>query len=150
MKSLDTYHSIFYYSTEICLSLLIQLLYLCFWCRTQSLLLSCRSSFQPSSGKAQGITLKLMFKNRFNKIIIPFFLLIKEFSFLYDIQISFSRANISAAAGGLLFFATYLPYQFLRIWDDEINDSIRMGSVSKIDIQDFFMIWSNSFQTSSS
>ena len=44
----------------------------------------------------------------------------------------FSQANISAAAGGLLFFATYLPYQFLRIWDDEINDSIRMGSVSSI------------------
>ncbi|XP_077499685.1 phospholipid-transporting ATPase ABCA1-like isoform X2 [Amblyomma americanum] len=33
----------------------------------------------------------------------------------------FSRANIAAAAGGILFFTCYLPYPFVKQWKDHLN-----------------------------
>ncbi|CAG0915033.1 unnamed protein product [Notodromas monacha] len=34
----------------------------------------------------------------------------------------FSRANLAAAAGGILFFVTYLPYPFMIVWDHSVLD----------------------------
>lgn len=33
----------------------------------------------------------------------------------------FSRANIAAAAGGIIFFTCYLPYPFVKLWKDRFN-----------------------------
>ncbi|XP_077550121.1 phospholipid-transporting ATPase ABCA1-like isoform X2 [Haemaphysalis longicornis] len=33
----------------------------------------------------------------------------------------FSRANIAAAAGGILFFTCYLPYPFVKLWKDRLS-----------------------------
>ena len=43
----------------------------------------------------------------------------------------FNRANIAAAAGGIIFFCLYLPYSFMVVWESKITHSIRIASVSK-------------------
>ena len=42
----------------------------------------------------------------------------------------FNRANIAAAAGGIIFFCVYLPYSFMVVWESKITHSIRIASVS--------------------
>ena len=102
-------------------------LYLYSWRHTPYQLHFCRFSCQLFSGKIfQKYNILIVNINKY----IQTRLLRTNRRWLYLLFYIPSRANISAAAGGLLFFATYLPYQFLRIWDDEINDSIRMGCVS--------------------
>ncbi|CAL1298938.1 unnamed protein product [Larinioides sclopetarius] len=41
----------------------------------------------------------------------------------------FSRANIAAAAGGMLFFVSYIPYPFLIMWEDHMS-LLQKGGVS--------------------
>merc|ERR1712214_182047 len=41
----------------------------------------------------------------------------------------FNRANIAAAAGGIIFFCIYLPYSFMVVWESKISHSIRIASV---------------------
>ncbi|CAL8101606.1 unnamed protein product [Orchesella dallaii] len=41
------------------------------------------------------------------------------FSFL--VSTLFSRANSSAAAGGVVFFISYLPYQMLMVWEEQLK-----------------------------
>ncbi|XP_067120260.1 phospholipid-transporting ATPase ABCA1-like isoform X3 [Centruroides vittatus] len=40
----------------------------------------------------------------------------------------FSRANIAAAAGGLIFFILYLPYPFLVLWEERLSVHQKAGS----------------------
>ncbi|XP_042909747.1 phospholipid-transporting ATPase ABCA1-like [Parasteatoda tepidariorum] len=40
-------------------------------------------------------------------------------SFLFSTL--FSRANLAAAAGGMLFFIIYIPYPFLVMWEDQMS-----------------------------
>ena len=44
----------------------------------------------------------------------------------------FNKANIAAAAGGIIFFCIYLPYTFMVVWESKITHSIRIASVSKL------------------
>ncbi|XP_063236956.1 phospholipid-transporting ATPase ABCA7-like isoform X2 [Bacillus rossius redtenbacheri] len=37
------------------------------------------------------------------------------------ISVFFSRANLAAAAGGIIFFMLYLPYPFMIIWEEKIS-----------------------------
>ena len=41
----------------------------------------------------------------------------------------FNRANIAAAAGGIIFFCIYLPYSFMVVWESKITHSIRIATV---------------------
>ena len=40
----------------------------------------------------------------------------------------FNRANIAAAAGGIIFFCIYLPYSFMVVWESKITHSIRIAT----------------------
>ena len=40
------------------------------------------------------------------------------------------RANIAAAAGGIIFFMLYLPYSFMVVWEETIHSDIKILSVS--------------------
>lgn len=44
----------------------------------------------------------------------------------------FSRANIAAAAGGILFFTCYLPYPFVKLWKDYLNVYHKSAMVSHL------------------
>ena len=43
----------------------------------------------------------------------------------------FSRANIAACAGGIVFFTLYLPYPFVKLWTHRFNIHAK-GAVSLI------------------
>lgn len=49
-------------------------------------------------------------------------------SFLFSTL--FSRANLAAAAGGMLFFLIYVPYPFLVMWEDRMSLYKKAGAVS--------------------
>lgn len=36
-------------------------------------------------------------------------------------SVFFSKANVAAAAGGILFFCTFMPYSLLVLWEDRIS-----------------------------
>ena len=40
------------------------------------------------------------------------------------------RANIAAAAGGILFFMLYLPYSFMVVWEEKLDPNAKVASVS--------------------
>ncbi len=42
----------------------------------------------------------------------------------------FSRANVAAAAGGIVFFCFYLPYSFMVVWEEQLSSNFKMFSVS--------------------
>lgn len=44
----------------------------------------------------------------------------------------FSKANLAAACGGLIYFSLYLPYVLCVAWRDRLNTKIRVFAVSKI------------------
>lgn len=46
----------------------------------------------------------------------------------------FNKANIAAAAGGIIFFCIYLPYSFMVVWESKITHSIRIASVRSFQI----------------
>lgn len=41
-------------------------------------------------------------------------------AFSFFLSVFFSKANIAAAAGGIVFFTTFMPYSLLIIWEDRI------------------------------
>jgi hypothetical protein len=45
----------------------------------------------------------------------------------------FSRANLAAACGGLLYFSLYLPYVLCVAWRDHLKTSHRVLAVSPPD-----------------
>ena len=48
-----------------------------------------------------------------------------------------SRANVAAAAGGIIFFMLYLPYSFMVVWEESLDPNAKIASVSKIYIYIF-------------
>ncbi len=42
----------------------------------------------------------------------------------------FSRANVAAAAGGIVFFCFYLPYSFMVVWEERLSSNFKIVSVS--------------------
>ena len=42
----------------------------------------------------------------------------------------FSRANVAAAAGGIIFFCFYLPYSFMVVWEEYLPSNVKIVSVS--------------------
>ena len=40
------------------------------------------------------------------------------------------RANIAAAAGGIIFFMLYLPYSFMVVWEESLHPQAKILSVS--------------------
>ena len=57
-------------------------------------------------------------------------LYISEYKLLEITQIYSSRANIAAAAGGILFFMLYLPYSFMVVWEESLHPQAKILSVS--------------------
>ena len=49
----------------------------------------------------------------------------------FFISTLFSRANIAAAAGGVIFFCFYLPYSFLVVWEESLSSDFKIISVSR-------------------
>ncbi len=43
----------------------------------------------------------------------------------------FSRANVAAAAGGIIFFCFYLPYSFMVVWEEQLSSNFKIFSVSR-------------------
>lgn len=43
----------------------------------------------------------------------------------------FSKANLAAACGGLIYFGLYLPYVLCVAWRDRLNTTHRVLAVSK-------------------
>lgn len=41
-------------------------------------------------------------------------------SFSFMVSTFFTRANSAAAAGGILFFVSFLPYNMLLIWEERL------------------------------
>ena len=50
----------------------------------------------------------------------------------FFISTLFSRANIAAAAGGVIFFCFYLPYSFLVVWEESLSSDFKIISVREI------------------
>lgn len=44
----------------------------------------------------------------------------------------FSKANLAAACGGLIYFSLYLPYVLCVAWRDRLNTKIKVFAVSQI------------------
>ena len=71
------------------------------------------------------------------------------FSFLDIKTIKFNfRANIAAAAGGIIFFMLYLPYSFMVVWEEALDPKAKIFSViivwrpkSKFIRLDYTVIW---------
>lgn len=47
----------------------------------------------------------------------------------------FSRANMAAACGGIIYFILYLPYVLCVAWEDYIGFSLKIFAVSKHGLQ---------------
>ena len=78
---------------------------------------SCWHSFSQlySPSKNHSQTLK-----SFKPLSIPFNLI--------TYQLSIFRANIAAAAGGIIFFCLYLPYSFMVVWEEVLNPNAKILS----------------------
>uniref|UniRef100_F6U7N4 ATP binding cassette subfamily A member 3 n=1 Tax=Xenopus tropicalis TaxID=8364 RepID=F6U7N4_XENTR len=53
---------------------------------------------------------------------------VSTISFSFMISSFFSRANMAAAAGGFLYFLSYIPYFFISPWYDELNHGAKVSS----------------------
>ena len=42
----------------------------------------------------------------------------------------YGRANVAAAAGGIIFFCLYLPYSFMVVWEEFLDPSAKIATVS--------------------
>ena len=40
----------------------------------------------------------------------------------------FSRANVAACAGGIIFFVLYLPYSFMVVWEESLSSNVKIAS----------------------
>ena len=68
-----------------------------------------------------------------NPVIIVMFLLvfmIATVMMCFLISVFFSRANVAAACGGIIFFVTYLPYVLVRWFEMFMNTSGKAATVS--------------------
>ena len=45
-------------------------------------------------------------------------------------QSFYCRANVDAAAGGIIFFILYLPYSFMVVWEESLEPNAKIVSVS--------------------
>ena len=65
-------------------------------------------------------------------VIFVFFFVftISTVMFCFLVSVFFSRANVAAACGGLIYLTTYLPYVILTIFEDNVNKSHLVASVS--------------------
>lgn len=69
-----------------------------------------------------------------NPVIILLFLMCfacATISKAFMVTTWFSRANIAACAGGIVFFTLYLPYPFVKLWTHRFNIHTK-GAVSLI------------------
>jgi len=41
----------------------------------------------------------------------------------------FGKANVAAAAGGIIFFCFYLPYSFMVVWEEHLSSNFKIISV---------------------
>ncbi len=57
---------------------------------------------------------------------------ISTIMFCFLISVFFSRANVAAACGGLIYLTTYLPYVILTIFEENVHTSHRIASVSRV------------------
>ena len=66
-------------------------------------------------------------------VIFVFFFVftISTIMFCFLISVFFSRANVAAACGGLIYLTSYLPYVILTIFEENVNTSHLIASVSK-------------------
>jgi len=46
----------------------------------------------------------------------------------FFISTLFSRANVAAAAGGIIFFMLYLPYSFMVVWEESLDPNAKIAS----------------------
>lgn len=67
-------------------------------------------------------------------VIFVFFFVftITTIMFCFLISVFFSRANVAAACGGLIYLTTYLPYVIITIFEGNVHKSHLIASVSKI------------------
>ena len=68
-----------------------------------------------------------------SNMVIVFWMLtsfaIATISMSFLISVFFSKANISAACGGIIYFMTYLPYSLTVLFEDQMTYSYRMIAV---------------------
>ena len=50
----------------------------------------------------------------------------------FFISTLFSRANVAAAAGGIIFFCFYLPYSFMVVWEETLSANFKIFSVRNV------------------
>ncbi|KAL3172910.1 hypothetical protein MRX96_012654 [Rhipicephalus microplus] len=74
-------------------------------------------------GLGSGVLWLSWFIDAFGFMLISSLLLtcILKFGQAFLVAALFSRANIAAAAGGILFFTCYLPYPFVKLWKDRLS-----------------------------
>ena len=67
-------------------------------------------------------------------VIFVFFFVftISTVMFCFLISVFFSRANVAAACGGLIYLTSYLPYVILTIFEENVQKPHLIASVSKI------------------
>ena len=67
-------------------------------------------------------------------VIFVFFFVftISTVMFCFLISVFFSRANVAAACGGLIYLTSYLPYVILTIFEESVQKPHLIASVSKI------------------
>lgn len=57
---------------------------------------------------------------------------ISTIMFCFLVSVFFSRANVAAACGGLIYLTTYLPYIMLTIFEDHVSKSHLVAGVSTV------------------
>ncbi|OQV15717.1 ATP-binding cassette sub-family A member 1 [Hypsibius exemplaris] len=66
-----------------------------------------------------------------NWFLIYIFLLafcLSTIGFGFFLSVFFSKANIAAAAGGILFFTSFMPYSLLILWEDRLTLAMKITS----------------------
>jgi ATP-binding cassette subfamily A (ABC1) protein 1 len=63
-------------------------------------------------------------------IIFLVVFMISTIMMCFLISVFFSRANVAAACGGIIFFVTYLPYSLVRWYESFMTTSQKAVSVS--------------------
>lgn len=58
-------------------------------------------------------------------------------SFSFLVSTFFSRANSAAAAGGVIFFVSFLPYNMMLIWEDRLEWFETLAGVSLLNFEYF-------------
>ena len=72
----------------------------------------------------------IMIKNLPYHIISHFDILSTTIIINFEFRFTLCRANIAAAAGGIIFFMLYLPYSFMVVWEEALDPKAKTFSVS--------------------